>query len=794
MDQKTLKVLEYNKVKDLLKEEAVSSMAKAKIEALVPYAEKHIIEDELRSTTEAVDLIIHKGPLPIYHLYDIGPSVELARKGSTLSMKQLLEISANIKTSDDTVTFLKGDIPEIPGISSMVALLADMRRLSKEIDRCIISEDEMSDNASSQLKHIRKSIIRLNEDIKIKLNKIITSQDNKSLLQDSIVTMRDGRYVIPVKSEQGYKMPGIVHDRSKGGQTLFVEPQVIVNMNNELREAQLEETAEINRILRALTDGVSEHFHFLMNNERILTGLDYIMAKGKLSRKQLGEEPSISDGGELSIVKGRHPLIDGEKVVPTTFNVGGSVKTLVVTGPNTGGKTVTLKTAGLLTLMAQSGLHIPADGKSNIPIFDSVFADIGDEQSIEQSLSTFSSHMKNIVGIMDKANERSLVLLDELGAGTDPTEGAALAISIMDSLKERGSTTIATTHYNEIKKYALSTEGVENASMEFDVESLSPTYRLIIGVPGRSNAFEISKKLGLNSSLIERATRLIETKDMEFEDVLTAIEMDKKRAEAERDEAIMINLAMKKKQEVAERKLEEISSKREKMLRAAEDEARDIIRQARESAREAQKELRRLEKNMPAHERNRIIENSRRTLKEKENALSRPMVKKVNTNPVSADELSLGQRVKLITLDQNGTVLTLPDNKNELMVQIGNMKIKAKLEDIVIIVDGNEKKFNKVVQKPSKYGNMYRHKAMNVTTSIDVRGKSLDDALIDVEKYIDDAFIAGLRDITVVHGRGEGILREGIRSALKANRHVASISRPKYNEGGEGATNVKLKE
>lgn len=791
--EKNLKVLEYHKVKELLKNFAASSMAKEKVDALVPYVEKNLIEEELRSTTEAVDLIVHKGPLPIYSFYDIRAYVELARKGGTLSMKALLEIGYNVKTAINVKGFLKGELPEIPGILAMGEVLEDISRLSSEVERCIISEDEMADNASGTLRTIRRSIVRLNEDIKNRLNKIISSSDNKTVLQDSIVTMRDGRYVIPVKSEQGYKVPGIVHDRSKGGATLFIEPQAIVNMNNELRKLELEELAEIQRILRLLSDSVSENYHRLLNNQKLLIQLDYIMAKGKLSCELSCNEPIITEGGSLSIVKGRHPLINRDKVVPTTFEVGKEYKTLVITGPNTGGKTVSLKTAGLMVLMAQSGLHIPAEPTSKIPVFQQVFADIGDEQSIEQSLSTFSSHMKNIVEIMENADHKSLVLLDELGAGTDPTEGAALAISIMESLKTRGTTTLATTHYNEIKKYALTTDGVENASMEFDIETLSPTYKLIIGVPGRSNAFEISKKLGLDSQLIERATQLIKSKDMEFEDVLVAIEEDKRRAEEERDEAIMINIAMKKQQEKAEAKLKEAEERRERILEAAKEEARELLREAKEAAKSTQKHLRKAEKTMSLSGYNRDIEESKKRISQLEAQMATPLVKKVNANPVSADELKVGQRVKHLSLDQNGTIIKLPDSKGAVMVQVGSMKVKAKLNEILIIVDGAEKKDSKP-KNSSKYNNIYTSKALNISPQVDVRGRNLDDALIEVEKYIDDAFMAGLKDVTVVHGRGEGILREGIRAALKRNKHVASISRPQYNQGGEGATLVKLKE
>lgn len=794
MNRKTIKVLEYEKIKEILREEAASALVKEKIADLFPFTQKSIIEDELRSTTEGVDLIANKGPLPIYGIYDIEISVGIARKGGTLSMRQLLEVGYNINTATKTKGFLKGELPEIPKIISMGEVLADITPLYKEIDRCIISEDEMADNASSTLRTIRKSIIRLNEDIKNRLNKIISSSDNKSILQDSIVTLRDGRYVIPVKSELGYKVPGIVHDKSKGGATLFIEPQVIVDMNNQLRQLEIDEIAEVNRILSVLSDRVSENYHNLMNNQKLMMKLDYIMAKSKLSIKLDCKCPTISDTGEIDIIKGRHPLIDSKKVVPTTVEIGKSYKTLVITGPNTGGKTVTLKTIGLMVLMAQSGLHIPAEEKSKISIFQRVYADIGDEQSIEQSLSTFSSHMKNIVEIMDKSDRETLILLDELGAGTDPTEGAALAIAIMESLRERGATTVATTHYNEIKKYALATEGVENASMEFNVETLSPTYRLTLGIPGKSNAFEISRKLGLSGSLIDRATDLIENKDIEFEQVLTSIEEDKKRAEEERDEAIFINISMKKKQAELEEKEKILQESRQKSIDAAKTEARDIIREARNTARETIKELKALEISVSPQDRQKIIEDSKRRLKEQEKKYITPLVKKVNAEPVDSKEIKVGTKVKVLSLEQNGMVVNLPDSKGDLQIQVGIMKLRSNLKDLVIIVDGNEKKSKNKSQNPSKYGNMYRKKAMNITSSVDVRGMDLENAIIKVGKYLDDAFIAGLKEVTIVHGWGEGILREGIRKDLKRNPHVARIERAKYNEGGEGATIVKIKD
>ena len=536
---------------------------------------------------------------------------------------------------------------------------------------------------------------------------------------------------------------------------------------------------------------MAEHYHDLKNNQELLLQLDFIMAKGKFSHKINGEAPEINDKGILDIKQGRHPLIDPKKVVPINVAVGGRYRSLVVTGPNTGGKTVTLKTVGLLALMAQSGLHIPASGRSQMPIYTKVFADIGDEQSIEQSLSTFSSHMKNIVRIVEEADGESLVLIDELGAGTDPTEGAALAISILERLYQNGATILATTHYNEIKKYALSTEGVENASMEFNVETLSPTYKLSIGIPGKSNAFEISKKLGLSEELIDRAGQLIERKDIEFEDVISTIEADKKRAEEERDEAIRINLEMKKKQEEIEKQLADLKKKKEKVLADAREEAREMLREARETANEVQKELKALSKVGSLGERNKRFDQSRKKLKEKEDRYAEKIIKQVNSNPVKASQLKVGDRVKVLSLDQNGEIMTLPDSEGNLQVKIGIMKANLNVDDLMLIVDGTQKK--KTPKSSSKYGALYKAKAQNISITYNCQGQNLEDAMMNVEKYLDDAYVAGLEEVTIIHGRGEGILSNGLRNMMKKQKHVASFRKGNYNEGGDGVTVVKLK-
>ncbi len=800
MNLKALKVLEYSKIKEMWSEEAVSSMVKEKIMGMEPYLDAYIIKDELRSTTEGVDLIVNKGPLPIYSIYDVSRDITLVKKGGVLPMRSLLSISYNLKTCGRVKTFLKGELPDIPGLIAMSEVLDPVLNLSEEIDRCILSEDEMADSASRELARIRREIIRTGEQIKYKLEKMATSEASRSVLQEGIVTMRDGRYVLPVKLEQAYRVPGIVHDRSKGGKTLFIEPQVIVNLNNELKNLQLAEEAEIAKILQELSDTVASYDKIISNNQKILIDMDFIMSKSKLSINMEASEAELVDDKIISIIAGRHPLLNEKKVVPITVSIGENYNTLIITGPNTGGKTVSLKTVGLFALMTQTGLHIPAEYGSKLHVFSNIFADIGDEQSIEQSLSTFSSHMKNIVEIVETADDDSLVLLDELGAGTDPTEGAALAISIIEKLRNAEALVLATTHYSEIKKYAIATKGVENASMEFDVDTLSPTYRLITGIPGKSKAFEISKKLGLSGDVIDRAEELVNTDDIKFEDLLGNLEESRKQAEDERDEAIMINLAMKKKQSKIDQSMARIEDERRRILEDAKREARDILNDARKTSKSVQKELNKLSLNQSLGERNKIIQEGRRQIGVAEKALAAPLVRKVNAEPVSADQLEEGMRVKLLTMDQNGTIINLPDGKEELLVQVGAIKVKAKLSDIAIIVDGSEPKSKPSRRLPrstqsvrSSKASLYTSKAMQVSPKLDVRGLNLEEAIMRVEKYIDDAFIAGLDKTIVVHGRGEGILRDGIRRRLRSNKHVASLEKPAYNEGGEGATIVVIK-
>ena len=793
MNQKALETLEYKKIIAQLKREMGSAASAKLADELTPLTSEKIIKEELRSTTEAVDLIVRKGPLPTGGLYDIREALLLAKKGGSLTMRQLLEVQNVLGISSEVVAFMHDDaLPELKYIGEMVDLIVEFTALEKEISRCILTEDEMADNASPKLKDIRRSIHQQNQAIKNKLSRIITSSSNKTYLQDAIVTMRDGRYVIPVKQEYRSFFPGMVHDQSKGGATLFIEPQGVVELNNKLRELEVEEQLEIARILAELSSRVAEHYREIRSNLELLTKLDFIMAKGKLSCKMHASEPKIDADGELKLISARHPLIEYKKAVPVDIRIGGDYRTLIITGPNTGGKTVSLKTAGLLVMMAQSGLHIPASHASTLPIFGEVFADIGDEQSIEQSLSTFSSHMKNIVSIIDKASYDSLVLVDELGAGTDPTEGAALAIAILERFYDSGALTMATTHYNELKKYALATSGVENAAMEFDVETLTPTYRLLIGVPGKSNAFEISKKLGLSESVIERASEHIKHGDMEFENVISSIEDDKRKAVADRLDAESMRAEIEERLKKLEEKEKAISEKRADIIAEAKREARELLRETKSAVKDVQKDLRRLQKSGAHTNLNTgALEKSRRKINEAEDLVSEKVVKQVNSEPVSADTLKIGDRVKLLTIGQNGTILSLPDEKGNLMINIGALKVKARLQDLMLINEGKDRKPQ--AKSSSKYGSLLRSKSSSVSASINVMGKNLEDALADVEKYLDDVYMAGLDMVSIIHGRGGGILKDGIRQMLKRKKYVDSYGAASYNDGGEGVTIVRMK-
>ena len=797
MNSKILTLLEFGKILEMLAEQAGSSLTKERIKEIGPLANKRMIQDAQAETTEAVSVILSKGNIPVGEIGDITDILAMASKGRCLSMRELLKVRASIASSRQVKAFLSVDMPEgLKIIPEIVSLLEPATKLESDINAAIISEDEMADSASPALKNIRREMSSKNAMIKSRLSKIVTSGSAKTHLSDAIVTMRNGRYVIPVKREYISLFPGMVHDQSSSGSTLFVEPQSVVNLNNELKQLEMEEQAEITRILEAFSSRVGEHVHTLANDQKLLSDLDFISAKGKLSLDMDGREPLLNDEYKIDIKMGRHPLIPGDKVVPINVELGYDFTTLLITGPNTGGKTVTLKTIGLLCLMAQSGLHIPADENSSMPVLKEIFADIGDEQSIEQSLCTFSSHMKNIIGIFEAAGEGCLVLLDELGAGTDPLEGAALAVAELERLKENGALIAATTHYTELKKYALSTPGVENASMEFDVETLSPTYKLRVGLPGRSNAFEISEKLGLDKAIIARAAELMGEEQLEFEEAVSRVEADQAKAEARLAEAGKEREAARVQLTEAEKELASAREEAAKIIEEARSKAGEMLRDAETTIDEIAADLKSV-KNRNYNDGHIAggAADSRRRLREAGKELNKtkapkPQIKQTG-KALEPDDVAIGMKVKHTGLDQTGDVESLPDAKGNLRIRLGSIRMDANIKDLVVAE--SESKGHKE-KNGSKYGNLSMSKAKSVSPEINLIGMNLDDAIDRMNKYIDDAFLAGLKSVHIIHGRGSGILRKGLRSELRRNKHVESYKAAPYNEGGEGCTIATLVE
>ncbi|MBE6041023.1 MAG: endonuclease MutS2 [Clostridiales bacterium] len=801
MNSKILGLLEFNKILSLLRDQAGSELAKEKISELVPMSNMHMVQDALTETTEAVSVILCKGNIPIGETGDITGIVSLACKGRTLSMRELLQVRTSLAITRQVKAFLSSDIPDgLKVIPEICSLLEPVPKLEQDISMSVLSEDEMADSASPELRRIRREIRNKNDLIKSRLQKMVTSGSAKTHLQDAIVTMRNGRYVIPVKREYISLFPGMVHDQSSTGATLFVEPQAVVNLNNELRQLGMDEQAEINRILELFTSRTAEHHNALENNQRLLTELDFISAKGKLSCMMDGREPLLNDKGIIDIKTGRHPLIPADKVVPIDVELGHRWTTLLITGPNTGGKTVTLKTIGLLCLMTQSGLHIPADEKSSMPVLSEIYADIGDEQSIEQSLSTFSSHMKNMISIFEGAGAGSLVLLDELGAGTDPLEGAALGIAELETLKEAGALVAATTHYTELKKYALSTPGVENASMEFNVDTLSPTYKLRVGLPGKSNAFEISRKLGLDESIITRASELLGEEQLEFEEAVSRVEADQAEAEEALREAGIARDKAAHDLDEASKELIKARAEADKILEDARSRARMMLRDAQGTIDEISAELRSIKdrRKNAAFDEGHIAGGAAKGRRELRQAESKyqpheaPKPETLQTGKVPEPEMiRIGMKVKYTKLDQTGEVVSLPNSKGKLFIMLGSMRTAVNINDIVIAE--SEKEGNKEKNK-RKYSGMSFGKTKTIRPEINLIGKNLDEAVDLMSKYIDDAFLAGLGTVHVIHGRGEGILRSGLRAELKKNKHVKSFKSAPYNDGGDGCTVVELKE
>jgi len=792
MNDKTFRVLEYQKIVEKLMEKAESELGKKMAKEIKPSISLEEVEYLQRETKEALDLIMKNGNPPLFGIFDISRELKMAEIGGVLNPSSLLKVSDSLRVSRSLKKYMKELKEEerikYPILQELIGSLRVLKTIEDEINNAIINENEISDNASTNLRSIRRQIINKNESIRNRLNSIISSPKYKKFLQDSIVTMREGRYVVPIKQENKAYFPGLVHDQSSSGATLFVEPMAVVELNNELRELEIKEREEIERILKELSALVAEEAENIKNNQNILQRLDFIFAKGKLALEMNGTKPLLNRDGYINIKKARHPLLDSKEVVPIDIYLGKDFNTLVITGPNTGGKTLTLKTVGLLTLMAQSGIHIPADFNSQMGVFDQIFADIGDEQSIEQSLSTFSSHMTNIVDILDNLEQNSLVLFDELGAGTDPTEGAALAMSILNHLLKLNIRTIATTHYSQLKIYALTTDRVRNASVEFDVETLSPTYRLLIGVPGKSNAFEISKRLGLQSYIINYAKTLVSKENVEFEDVLQAIDKDRKIIEENRFEAERLKSEVEKLKEELTKEKEKTKVEREKIITRAKEEARNILRAAKEESDHIVTELRHISTEIEK-DRNKKIQEAQEKLKSSldqvESSLSKDILnvksKKIPKN------LKIGETVEVLSLNQIGNVLDLPDENGNVQVQIGIMKVNV---HISTLRRAEELESEKTYTSTKK---IIKSKSSNIKNEIDLRGHTLDEALLDLDKYIDDAYIAGLKEAYIIHGKGTGVLREGIKSYVKGHRHIKTFRSGKYGEGGDGVTVIELK-
>ena len=792
MNQKSLRVLEFNKIIELLKSKASSSLGLKYIEELVPSSDFEEVKYMQQETSETQSILTKRGYVGLQGIHDIEDKVKRAGVGASLDPGSLIMIADTLRAARTLKNSLEGSDEEnfnYPIVQALSNSLYAYRDIEDAIYNAIISEVEISDNASSTLREVRRRIVQKNQSIRSKLNSIISSTTYQKYLQDAIISVRGDRFVVPVKAEYRSQVAGIVHDQSSSGATLFIEPMSIVDMNNELRQLRLQEKEEIERILSELSAMVGEVSQELISNQEILGKLDFAFAKGKLSMQMRGIEPKLNEDKYINIKNGRHPLLDKDKVVPNSIYLGREFHTLVITGPNTGGKTVTIKTVGLLSLMTQSGLHIPADYGSSMCVYDNVFADIGDEQSIEQSLSTFSSHMTNIVSILKDVSEDSLVIFDELGAGTDPIEGAALAIAILEDVRNIGAKCIATTHYSEIKNYTLTTEGVENAAVEFDIETLSPTYRLLIGVPGKSNAFEISKKLGLNEYIISRAKEFINTDNIALEDVLQSVEKNRIKALEEREEAERLKSEIAFQKAEYDRKLEKFAVQKEKMMEEARSEAFRITRQAKEDVERIIKELRVLEEERASKEKNQQIEALRKELTNSMGSLQ-PTVKSMIVPKVASTEikdLKPGEEVKVITLNQQGSVVSVDKNKKEAVVQIGIMKMALPFKSLQKV----KKDVKTTVTKTTR--SIIKSKSGMVKSEVDLRGMNLEEAIMEVEKYLDDAYVAGLENVTVIHGIGTGVLKKGLQDILRRNKHVKSQRAGQYGEGGAGVTIVTLK-
>ena len=792
MNERALKTLEYNKIIDRLAALAGSALGREKCEKLLPSSDLEEIRRMQQETSDALARIYQKGSLSFSGIPDVRASIMRLKIGGTLGPQELLRISSLLTAALRAKNYgtHKEDAPP-DSLSERFSMLEPLSGVNNEIRRCILSEEEIADDASAALKSIRRAIRAANDKIRDELNSIVNSQQNRAMLQDSIVTMRNGRYCLPVKSEYKNQFSGMIHDQSATGSTLFIEPMAVVRLNNELRELALKEQSEIEKILAELSAMAGAHTEELAYNQTTLAEFDFIFARALLSRQMKASEPVFTRDRVIDIKKGRHPLIDPHRVVPIDIRLGQEFDLLVITGPNTGGKTVSLKTVGLFTLMGQAGLHIPAFDGSKLGVFREVYADIGDEQSIEQSLSTFSSHMTNTVSILKEADENSLALFDELGAGTDPTEGAALAMAILSYLHSRGIRTMATTHYSELKVFALSTEGVSNACCEFDVATLRPTYRLLIGIPGKSNAFAISLKLGLPDSIIEDAKARIGTQDKTFEDLLS--ELDQKRIETER-EYMAANEARAEAEKLKKRlaeKNDRIDRAKDRILREANENAREILQGAKDYADEV---IRKYNKWSTQGGLGKEMEAERSALRDKlgdtdDKLAVRAGKKGKGKKEESPEDFNVGDTVMVLSLNLKGTVSTPPNAKGDLYVQMGVLRSLVNIKDLEHVQSEEEPKEKKSTQA----GKIQMSKTLSISPELNLIGKRVDEALSILDKYLDDAYLAHLPKVTIIHGRGTGALRDAVQAHLKRTKYVKSFRIGGFGEGDHGVTIVEFK-
>lgn len=796
MNQKALKTLEYHKIIAQLAEYASSDSGKALCRNLVPSTDYHEIVRSQSETTDAATRVRQKGGISFGGVKDIRPSIKRLDVGSSLGIVEILSISSLLTASARAKAYGRHEDSELPddSLEEFFRMLEPLTPVNTEIKRCIISEEEVNDDASPGLHHVRRSMRSINDKIHTQLNSILNS--NRTYLQDAVITMRDGRYCLPVKSEHKSQVSGMVHDQSSTGSTLFIEPMAIVKLNNDLRALEIQEQKEIEMILADLSNQLAPYQEELETNFEILTKLDFIFAKAALSKHYNASEPEFNTKRIINIKDGRHPLLDPAKVVPISIHLGRDFDLLIVTGPNTGGKTVSLKTVGLFTLMGQSGLHIPAFDGSQLAVFDEVFADIGDEQSIEQSLSTFSAHMTNIVHILGQADSNSLCLFDELGAGTDPTEGAALAISILSFLHNMKCRAMATTHYSELKVFALTTPGVENACCEFNVETLRPTYRLLIGVPGKSNAFAISKKLGLPDYIIEDAKTHLEAEDESFEDLLTHLEENRVTIEKERIQVASYKLEVEQLKARLTQKEERLDERRDQMIRAAKEEAQKILRDAKDTADQTIRNINKLAADSGV---SKELEEQRTKLRSKlqavDSSLSLKNEKKQPGKRIDPKKLKLGDGVKVLSMNLNGTVSSLPNAKGDLYVQMGILRSLVNLSDLELLHEesvstpatGGSRKIG------SGSSSTRMSKSFTISPEINLIGMTTDEAIPQLDKYLDDAYLAHLPQVRVVHGRGTGALKNAVHKHLKKLKYVKEFRLGAFGEGDSGVTIVSFK-